>query len=206
MKYATRQALAPRTNTTGGFDSGSGNRAEREPLVIGSHWEYRDDGEPIPQKYVDEFNQIWHEYNEDNDAEQYMSDMMENAPWRMHQPIRPMYTADGELFVPDIKHRVDRGPYMRHETHSDNHPVTTERAAVPSRPQLMSRFSSYDDDTEKCTEPLTRRKEVSTTTFARYGKRFVQCLTTCRKPLVNAREKRCTKHKKTPCSACARRL
>jgi hypothetical protein len=48
-------------------------------------WNYSDEGKkPIPKKYIDEFNQKWHEYDEDHDADQYMADIMPNAPWRNH--------------------------------------------------------------------------------------------------------------------------
>jgi hypothetical protein len=38
----------------------------------------------IPQKYQDEFNKLWHEDDEANDALQYRADRTRNAPWRDH--------------------------------------------------------------------------------------------------------------------------
>lgn len=103
MRSATRQALGHSWHPSDGF-SDSSSSAGSYQSTYGSHWEYKDDGKPIPQEYIDQFNRRWHEDDEDNDADQFVADMQRDATWRKHQALRPMYIPGGEFEAAD--HRV----------------------------------------------------------------------------------------------------
>jgi hypothetical protein len=50
----------------------------------------------IPSQYLKEFNQSWHEDDEDRDADQYLADHAPNAPWRNHVELEPRTHYRGE--------------------------------------------------------------------------------------------------------------
>lgn len=64
----------------------SANKPPRRPRYSKSFPNESSEGEDsladIPQRYLDEADRMWHEWEEDNDADQYMSDIMHKAPWR----------------------------------------------------------------------------------------------------------------------------
>lgn len=85
VKSATRAALGPSFH----FDDGTFHRSRRHNNYQRSQgWtDHTENGiKDIPQKYIDEFNQKWHEDDEDNDADQYLADYAGEAPWRKHAP------------------------------------------------------------------------------------------------------------------------
>jgi hypothetical protein len=126
-------------------------------------------------RYIDEFNQMWHEDNEDNDADQYLADMTTNVSWRMHQPLRPMYRPMGMPYgaLPG-PHRCDGTgcrPALRRENARLDAPHVYEfSASVPIRPALVSRFSWDSDD-------LTERTQSPTAALAQTGKSLLKRLT-----------------------------
>ena len=200
MRHATRQAFALSINTPDGHCVVDKKCAGCRPPIRGCHWGHCDEGERIPQKYIDEFNQKWHEYDEDNDADQYIADMMANAPWRKHQPIRPMYTADGEFSLPHRKHQVDQEPRQRCDIDPADYSGLVEHDEADSlRPPLVSRFSIEQDDRENVSLP----KRCPMAAVGKYGKPLVQCLKKRSKQSVNSKEKLCTKDRKTYCAACS---
>jgi hypothetical protein len=172
VRSATRKAL--RTHLDDSLESSYNGsiRAGRENTPHGSHWDYRGEAQPIPQKYIDEFNKKWHEDDEDNEADQYMADVA-NAPWRIHQPVRPIYTTEGTFRVPEKKRRVDggrrvdqkqrmnQGPCQEHKMHSSEPSPSPERSeryqnvTPSSHVALVSRFS-IDSDFAPKLSPMAR--------------------------------------------------
>ena len=147
MRYATRKALASSTKAPGGCNFDGNDSAGRESSVYTDGWEYSDQEEPIPQKYIDDINKTWHEDEEDNDATQYLADVMDDAPWRTHAPMRPLYNADGEFPAPDWKYWADRKPRSRCETYEASYVCEVELSAtIPMRTTLVSTFSFDEDD------------------------------------------------------------
>ncbi|KAF2675966.1 hypothetical protein K458DRAFT_397446 [Lentithecium fluviatile CBS 122367] len=197
VKSLTRQALG--SSFTPEYDYHAGSYVGREPPAYGGQWDYYDGGEAIPQKYINEFNRMWHEDDEDNDAERYVADMMPNAPWHQHEPIRPLYTATGELTVLGAKHRAapEPQPLRRFEMSVDSHVAGPEyKADGPCGPQLVSRFSF---DVEK-TKRLASRRKAAVATVAKHSESFVKGLAKCTKPAVHSDTKMHIGHSKTCCT------
>jgi hypothetical protein len=86
VKSATRAALGASFD----LDDDSYGRLEEHEHEYQRSRGWVDDTPPrsaIPQKYLDEFNRLWHEDDEDNDADQYLADHSHGAPWRKHVPL-----------------------------------------------------------------------------------------------------------------------
>jgi hypothetical protein len=84
VRSATRSALGSSFN----FDDESYERSMRREgeYQQSRGWISEDETrhDPIPKKYLDEFNRKWHEDDEDNDADQYLADCASEAKWRRH--------------------------------------------------------------------------------------------------------------------------
>jgi hypothetical protein len=83
VKSATRAALEGSFD----FDDEGYDRSRRREGEYQRSRGWIDDDvcrDPIPQKYLDEFNQKWHEDDEDNNADQYLADCSREAAWRKH--------------------------------------------------------------------------------------------------------------------------
>lgn len=115
---ATRRALGYSWHLTDHLDDGSEEYGVPRVSSDWTQWEdmiadeylqgfnqptYEDEGEmiqqddSIPDRYLQEFNHFWYEDDEDNDADQLLADLTPNAPWRNHQPLRPMYGSGSEF-------------------------------------------------------------------------------------------------------------
>ncbi|KAF9737908.1 hypothetical protein PMIN01_03191 [Paraphaeosphaeria minitans] len=94
---ATRRALGRSWHPTDHLDDGLEKYAV--PRVSSDWHEVPQRRDPIPDKYLREFNRLWYEDDEDNDADQLVADLTPNAyaPWRTHLPLRPMYCPDAEF-------------------------------------------------------------------------------------------------------------
>ncbi|KAF2639412.1 hypothetical protein P280DRAFT_519597 [Massarina eburnea CBS 473.64] len=107
--------------------------------------------EPIPQRYIAEFNRRWHEDTEEHDADQYMADMTPKAPWRKH--VSP---TDGYGVLPPPQ-GVKASPRPSSSSSSKLSHGNRSRASsslhVPS--EVSSRFSDDSDDSEA---PKPRRR------------------------------------------------
>ena len=107
--HRSRMAGTVRKALGGGFnpsDCGSyrGNAQYTAGPHLANDWNYKDDGKPIPQKHIDEFNKRWYKDELEYDTYQYTADRVANAPWHKHAPIYPMYRPDGQLRDPQYKH------------------------------------------------------------------------------------------------------
>jgi hypothetical protein len=140
VRSATRAALGP----TFIFDDDSYERSShryKSENQRSSGW--TDDapsGGAIPKKYLDEFNQRWHEDDEDNDADQYLADYAPKAAWRKHEQldrhlayIEPSYS----------QYRTSKGP-RRIDSGYGSADNGDEDECVQCRPHLSSKFS-FDD-------------------------------------------------------------
>jgi hypothetical protein len=86
IKSATRAALGPSFD----FIDDTYKRLGQHKCVYQSSGGWIDNppcGSAIPKKYLDEFNQRWHEDDENNDVDQYLADHIHRAPWRKHVPL-----------------------------------------------------------------------------------------------------------------------
>lgn len=145
---ATRAALGPSFD----FDDGSYERSIRRQREYERSRGWTDDGRssrtPIPRKYIDEFNQKWHEDDEDHDADQYLADYQKNAPWRIHNPMQFHDRDFVEMSAP--RPYRSAAPRRRYASPVDVRNLQRYDSAVDvgdERPQLMSKFST--DDIEK---------------------------------------------------------
>ncbi|KAF2847198.1 hypothetical protein T440DRAFT_540091 [Plenodomus tracheiphilus IPT5] len=91
-------------------------------------------GEPIPQRYIDEFNKMWAEDEDASDAEQARADRMVDARWRVHELPRGAGVVGGCA-------------RERREVRVDSAISVRERSEVSfeyeeERPELVSRFST----------------------------------------------------------------
>ncbi|KAF2256872.1 hypothetical protein BU26DRAFT_558308 [Trematosphaeria pertusa] len=159
VRHATRKLRGPSFD----FDDESYSSAGRHRY--GGHWDYRDDGKPIPQKYIDEFNQKWHEDDEDNDADQFIADYQCDATWREHQSVYSCSAPRCEYEVADMTRHVE--DYKRSQGQAPRaHRRTVRRAEAEPRPDLFSKFSwdssddSEDSEAPKKSTPLRRRKSI----------------------------------------------
>jgi hypothetical protein len=105
---------------------------------------------PIPDIYLQEFNRMWYEDDEDNDADQLLADLTPNAPWRNHLPLRPMYGPDGEFRT--STQYFDEPEIMRwdeatHEAHMTRQAVVDPEPLI--RPKLQSFFSWSDSSIQE---------------------------------------------------------
>lgn len=106
---ATRKALGPSFYPTDYVDDGRDYTVPR----LANDWYHSNEPEgPIPENYIQEFNRMWYEDDEDNDADQLLADLTHNAPWRTHLPPSPGY---GHLPLP---HEVMSNPLDRPATQS----------------------------------------------------------------------------------------
>lgn len=87
VQNATRAALGPSFD----FDEESRHRSQIHANTYQRSRGWMDSTDykvnDVPQKYIDEFNQKWHEDDEDNDADQFLADYAKEAIWRDHAPI-----------------------------------------------------------------------------------------------------------------------
>ncbi|KAF2446853.1 hypothetical protein P171DRAFT_442079 [Karstenula rhodostoma CBS 690.94] len=147
---ATRQALGPSWYPTAHLDDGLGNHGV--PHMSSDRSEQMQAEDPIPDKYVHEFNRLWYEDDEDNDADQLLADLTPNAhaPWRNHLPLRPMYGPDGEFRT--SSRYFDKTEIMEWNMASYKASVTHREVIEPKhtvRPKPQSFFSWSDSSREK---------------------------------------------------------
>jgi hypothetical protein len=142
---ATRVALGPSFD----FEKDSFERSMRRQGEYERSRGWADDGRsgvtPIPPKYRNEFNQKWHEDEEDLDADQYLADLRKDAPWRTHYSSQAFLDRDvAEMSAP--RSYRDATP-QRHNNAVDVRDVQRYDSAVDvqdERPQLISNFSTED--------------------------------------------------------------
>jgi hypothetical protein len=89
---------------------------------------------PTPQKYQDEFNHLWHEDAEENDADQYLADHVHDAPWRRHEQL-PLPVPDTEPIR--VRPRTARAAPRREDS---------GYGSVCERPSLPPSKFSFDSD------------------------------------------------------------
>jgi hypothetical protein len=134
VRSATRAALGPSFDFD--EDSYGCSRRHMDDSQRSRGWtEEAPSGGTIPKKYLDEYDQRWHEDDEDNDADQYIADCTLRASWRKHERMDryPVYVEPSDTRRPTAvaPRSVDRG---QDSSHGDfERPV--------SRPQLTSSFS-----------------------------------------------------------------
>jgi hypothetical protein len=136
VKNATRTALGPSFD----FTDDSYNRSQRctDASSVPSVRRGADKSlDPIPQRYIDEFNKKWRDDDLKYDAHQYAADMTHNTPWRAHAP---MYV--------DIKPLPRQEPLHRPLPQTTNSgcfdgglSVCEPRSLTRGRPALVSKFS-----------------------------------------------------------------
>ena len=107
--------------------------------------QYEEEQEPIPLKYKKEFLQKWLEYDEDNDADQFLADMTPNAPWRMHAPMRPVSVS------PSFFRRTDRSNQRQDEMWTPTIEGSTS-APIPmtdfARPEVLQSHFSWSSSSD----------------------------------------------------------
>ncbi|KAF1951050.1 hypothetical protein CC80DRAFT_553715 [Byssothecium circinans] len=98
--------------------------------------------QPIPQRCIDDYNRLWHEDDEDNDADQYMADVMPKAPWRNH--VVPEAAVYGVLpYLPRQGHM--KPPPGDSPCSSDDFRFCQPRRSDPDTP-VSSAFGQLSDD------------------------------------------------------------
>jgi hypothetical protein len=137
VRSATRAALGSSFD----FDDDSYGRSRRHMDKYQRSYGWTGEepcGGAIPKKYLDEYNQRWHEDDEDNDADQYLADYASRAPWRNHERlnhypayVEPSNNRPRKVVAP---RNVDRECGSSHD----------DFERPQSRPQLISNFS-FDD-------------------------------------------------------------
>jgi hypothetical protein len=113
--------------------------------------------DPIPQKYQDEFNKLWHEDDMANDADRYRDDYTspKNAPWREHV----MLDRNGRMVGPDFS----RPPIISSAPRRVDSVIDScgfRRPASPPRqasPVLVSKFS-FESLADSVEEAPPRRR------------------------------------------------
>jgi hypothetical protein len=137
VKKATRAALGPSFDFTHDNYTRSQRSTNTSP-VPSARRRVEKSLDPIPQRYIDEFNRKWRDDDWIYDSHQYAADMTYNAPWRAHAP---MYV--------DIKPLPCQEPLHRHIPHMTNsgrfdsgRDVCEPRPLTRGGPALVSRFSS----------------------------------------------------------------
>lgn len=89
----------------------------------------------IPQRYFDEADRMWHEWEEDNDADQYMADIMHKAPWREVHREEP---ASDFGILPST-------PRLRYKyTESEHEPSRREEEVVSPAPRFPYNEREYE--------------------------------------------------------------
>ncbi|KAL5116210.1 hypothetical protein ACEQ8H_005875 [Pleosporales sp. CAS-2024a] len=89
VRGATRAALGSSFDFTDDSYERSQSRRRDDAYARSRGWlddEPRDSG-TIPTKYLDEFNKLWYEDDQANDAQQYQADYTREAPWRDHESM-----------------------------------------------------------------------------------------------------------------------
>jgi hypothetical protein len=112
---------------------------------------------PIPQKYQDEFNRLWNEDDEANDAYQYRSDSSRDAPWREHVALEC-----NRLDVSRLPTRRPETSYATSRNDSGYGSSGSRRLSTPPRvrsPELVSRFS-FGSVSDSYKEPPRRRRHL----------------------------------------------
>ncbi|KAH9865246.1 hypothetical protein IAQ61_009193 [Plenodomus lingam] len=131
VKNATRRALTP------GFDFTDERyeQAQRRDTTTHKSRRYQ---EPIPQRYINEFNSKWARDDELYDAEQARADRVVNAAWRVHDGMRgDVAPLDASASSPPRgERRVHCGVEAVREQCLESGGCRT------ARPQLVSKFST----------------------------------------------------------------
>ncbi|PVI07280.1 hypothetical protein DM02DRAFT_667002 [Periconia macrospinosa] len=112
----------------------------------------------VPRRYVDEMNRRWHVEDEDLNADQYMADIMPNAPWRMAHMVSPgagfgilplnrNYCACGAT----CDHSPQSAPVNRYSQATSEKSTSTAGGSnsVSDDPSLVSHFSDDSDAEEE---------------------------------------------------------
>jgi hypothetical protein len=206
QQFAVRQATQSHlmsSNYTPSVSNFVGEkRAKRATALSRDHHRDGEEEKPIPQRYINEFDQMWHEDDEDNDADQYLADLTANASWRKHQPLRPMYRPTdmsyGAFPGPRRTGVIEHRPALRRENARLNAPripvprrsdVREHRPALrrenarsdaprvgefsASAPNRPALVSRFSWDSED----LTKRTKSPTATLAQTGKSLLKLLT-----------------------------
>ncbi|KAH7090711.1 hypothetical protein FB567DRAFT_520494 [Paraphoma chrysanthemicola] len=114
----------------------------------------------IPQRYLKEHNQRWHEDDEDNDADRYLDDHNRNAIWR--SPARlteiplfrePAHNSRPRSAVPSS--RADSGYYSNYEQPS---PCARD---YDSTSDQQTPISTWSDDEDSYKKPSRTRRFMS---------------------------------------------
>ncbi|KAH7075425.1 hypothetical protein BKA63DRAFT_594851 [Paraphoma chrysanthemicola] len=151
VRNATRAALGPSFDFTD--DTYGRSTRHRDNYERSRGWT---DDRPspsgaIPQRYLNEYNQRWHEDDEDNDADRYLDDHNRNATWR--RPARltetptyrePAYNSRPRSAVSSS--RADSGYYSNYEHPS---PCARDCERGSDRQPLTSVWSDDEDGHEK---------------------------------------------------------
>jgi hypothetical protein len=133
VKSATRVALGSSFD----FDDDSYGRLDRHEHKYQRSHGWVDDaaqGGNIPQKYLDEFNQHWHEDDEENDADQYMADHAREAPWRKHAPALQRRL--------DLELVYGNEPVYTNKPIHTNEPIYTRPLTKGAPPRIDSGYGS----------------------------------------------------------------
>ncbi|KAF1836821.1 hypothetical protein BDW02DRAFT_492598 [Decorospora gaudefroyi] len=129
IKNATRDALGSSFDfTDDSYDRGQSSSGTRRATTQYSY------EEPIPQRYIDEFNKKWHE-DDLKYEHQYRADCTHNAGWRTHQ----------NMYV-DIK------PLPRHESAPRYANVYEPRPLTREAPKMLRSKFSFDSAVETTLE------------------------------------------------------
>lgn len=135
VKAATRAALGPSFDFN--KDDDRYGRSNRHADTYQRSRGWIDDREykvnDIPQNYIDEFNQKWHEYDEDNDADQLVADYAKEAKWRKHEPIH--------YSIPDLKYASYEVPSSKKKPRAMASPMKRTDSGYASMASIPGRHS-----------------------------------------------------------------
>lgn len=131
VKNATRQALGRNFDFTDDWH----DRTKRHESVE-TRGDAKEYGEPIPQKYLDEYHKWSREDDAKYDADQSMADYTPGARWRAHDHLHIDVTA----MRPSTSHR-ETFRHLPQPVHASIVPNEPDYA----RPVLVSKFS-FDSD------------------------------------------------------------
>ena len=146
VRSSTRAALGPNFDP---FDNESYDRSCRRDDDYGRSRGWTDDtprDNTIPKKCLDEYNQRWHEDDEDNDAGQYLADYASEASWRKHKRLDRRDHYMGEPSSHSYRPRTAATPPRRVDSAccGDDFERPQTRGQY-EWPQLSSKFS-FDDE------------------------------------------------------------
>ncbi|KAI8934980.1 hypothetical protein NX059_008646 [Plenodomus lindquistii] len=134
VKNATRHALGSSFDFTDESYERSTAATATPRRAVGKRRECGKYEDPIPPRYIDEFNNMWADDDDVYDAEQVRADMS-YAPWRVHARMPRDVAPVEPCAYPNRVSRVDSaiaGVEARRET----------RSVEEVRPQLVSKFST----------------------------------------------------------------